>query len=98
MARLDQLSDPSFETEWEFVGFTLPLRFSVRPYDAEDKWLYHGREKFRELVHKCEALEGSQNVKVLWPYGSRGYGKSYVLAALVYLAALDGAQTNCIHP
>ena len=51
------------------------------------KWQYMGREKFRELLQELKNVQESAKV---WLYGTQGYGKSHLLAALVcYLAAQD---------
>ena len=45
-------------------------------------WKYMGREKFKELLKKVEELKQNPHVG-LWLYGTIGYGKSHLLAALV---------------
>ena len=46
-----------------------------------------GREKFRTLVHEVECLYKDNSKTRLIVYGTRGYGKSHLLAALVCLLA-----------
>ena len=54
------------------------------------EWQYMGREKFFELVQELNKVRKSPYYKKVWLYGTQGYGKSHLLAALVcYLAAQD---------
>ena len=49
-----------------------------------------GRTKFKELVEALKKVRKSRAHNILWLYGTQGYGKSHLLAALVcYLAAQD---------
>ena len=49
-----------------------------------------GRTKFKELLQEFKKVQESDNHSTLWLYGTQGYGKSHLLAALVcYLAAQD---------
>jgi len=87
---LDQLSDPVFHTKlpFPFVGTLLPRRFKVDPGDDNDKWFYTGRERFKELLEMFRDVRLRRNRSALWVYGTKGYGKSHLLAAFVcYLAA-----------
>ena len=52
---------------------------------------YMGREKFDELLAEVNKLEYHVNVK-LFLYGSIGYGKSYMLAALACLLIRQGRR------
>jgi RecA/RadA recombinase len=84
----DQLSDPTFERAlpFPFVGSEVPVRFKV----AEGNWQYVGRTKFKELLQELRKVQGSEVYSTVWLYGTQGYGKSHLLAALVcYLAAQD---------
>src|SRR5207248_2589765 len=46
--------------------------------------------KFKELVQTLKNVRESGTRNTVWLYGTRGYGKSYMLAALVcYLVAQD---------
>jgi len=87
---VDKLSDPTFECElaFPFVGTVVPLRF--REGVDKNQWQYMGREKFKELVKELKNVQKSTHYTKVWLYGTRGYGKSHLLAALVcYLAAQD---------
>jgi hypothetical protein len=84
-----QLSSPAFNTElsFPFVGSTVPKRFKEGS-KGEDKWFYSGREDFVDLVDKFQKLRNNRNSNTLWVYGTKGYGKSHLLAALAcYLTA-----------
>ena len=49
-----------------------------------------GRTKFKELLQELKKVQESDNYSTVWLYGTQGYGKSHLLAALVcYLAAQD---------
>ena len=88
-----QLSNPTFDTKlpFPFVGQTVPGRFRVNGKDNERNWFYMGREKFTELRERFERLRSDTTLSTLIIYGTRGYGKSHLLAALVcYLAAQKG--------
>src|SRR5256714_5977074 len=88
---VDKLSDPSVEhtLPFPFVGYDVPNRFRVDE-QAERNWRYVGRTKFKELVERLKAVRKSGNTSAIWLYGTQGYGKSHLLAALVcYLAAQD---------
>jgi chromosomal replication initiation ATPase DnaA len=64
-----------------------PIRFTV---DKKYCWRYVGREKFAKLLSEFRLVQEESKYKRLWVYGTRGYGKSHLLAALVcYLTALD---------
>ena len=58
--------------------------------EAEVCWPYVGRNKFEPLVRALKEVRDSLQLSNLWLYGTQGYGKSHLLAALVcYLAAQD---------
>jgi NACHT domain len=83
------LSDPEYEHLLPFpmVRTVVPVRFKL---DEKHCWRYMGREKFAELVAELQFVRRSPHYDSLWVYGTSGYGKSHLLAALVcYLAALD---------
>jgi Bacterial dnaA protein len=85
---VDQLSDPTFERTlpFPFVGFEAPVQFKV----VEGNWQYVGRTKFKELLQEFEEVQRSRAYSTVWLYGTQGYGKSHLLAALVcYLTAQD---------
>jgi chromosomal replication initiation ATPase DnaA len=72
-----------------FVGPFLPTRFKPDSGSgSEGNWFYVGREKFVELLDRLRDVRKSHNRSALWVYGTKGYGKSHLLAALVcYLTA-----------
>jgi hypothetical protein len=82
-----QLSNPAIQIKlpFPFVGYNLPVRFN---YDGDHQyWDYMGREKFTELLDAIKELETTYWRGYLF-YGTIGYGKSHLLAALVcYLIA-----------
>jgi len=87
-----QLSNPTFDTKlpFPFVGYTVPTRFHLDGEGDEENWFYTGREKFTELFDKFKHLIKDRRYVTLILYGTRGYGKSHLLAALVcYLAAKE---------
>ena len=98
-----QLSNPAFHIKlpFPFVGYAVPERFQVNSKDHESKWYYMGREKFAELRHTFESVRDDRRRIDLIVYGTRGYGKSHLLAALVcYWAAGDRKVIyipNCRH-
>jgi hypothetical protein len=58
--------------------------------EAEVCWPYVGRTKFKTLVKELKKVRKSRQYTTVWLYGTQGYGKSHLLAALVcYLAAQD---------
>jgi len=84
------LSDPAFGTNlpFPFVGILNPDRFKVDVKPDGKSWFYMGREKFAELLDKFEELCEDSAHRDLMVYGTKGYGKSHLLAALVcYLTA-----------
>lgn len=87
-----QLSNPTFDTKlpFPFIGYAVPDRFQVNSKDNEKNWFYTGREKFAEIRDKFEQICKDPRRADLIIYGTRGYGKSHLLAALVcYWAARD---------
>jgi len=80
------LSDPKTMAElvFPFVGAVMPRRFAV----TNGRWQFAGREVFQTLLDDVDCMRQSENLNALWVYGTRGYGKSHLLAALVcYLSA-----------
>ena len=84
-----QFSEPAFSAKlpFPFVIETCPYRFNISPEDAERNWLYVGREKFTTLVDEFKYFYNDVSRTHLIVYGTRGYGKSHLLAALVCLLA-----------
>ena len=84
-----ELSNPTFDIKlpFPFVGTAVPKRFKVERGD-EDNWFYVGRERFTELLGLLRIVQEKRDHSALWVYGTKGYGKSHLLAALVcYLVA-----------
>ena len=84
-----EFSSPTFDSKlpFPFVGTEVPQRFKVRDGDEGD-WFYVGRERFTELLDLLRIVQQRRDHSALWVYGTRGYGKSHLLAALVcYLVA-----------
>jgi hypothetical protein len=85
-----QLSNPTFQTRLLFplVGRNVSKRFNRKLEGDKDKWLYVGREEFVNVVNKFRYVQEYRSTDTLLVYGTKGYGKSHLLAALVcYLAA-----------
>ncbi|KIX05638.1 uncharacterized protein Z518_03610 [Rhinocladiella mackenziei CBS 650.93] len=83
------LSDPQHEHRLLFPMTILktPTRFAIT---KEGVWQYVGREIFPELLRQLKTAREASPYSNLWVYGTRGYGKSHLLAALVcYLSALE---------
>jgi hypothetical protein len=88
-----QLSNPAFHIKlpFPFVGFRVPERFQIDDEDDQHNWFYVGREKFSEFTDKFRKVRRDIRRSHLILYGTRGYGKSHILAAFVcYLAAGEG--------
>jgi hypothetical protein len=70
-----------------FVGPAVPTRFTAKT-DSENNWFYVGREMFMKLLNRFRNMQKCDDLTALWVYGTKGYGKSHLLAALVcYLTA-----------
>jgi hypothetical protein len=85
---VDRLSNPKchYNLPFPFVFAVVPSRFKA----IGAWWPYMGRTKFKELLEALKEVRKSSVRNVLWLYGTQGYGKSHLLAALVcYLAAQD---------
>ena len=88
---VDQLSDPTFYRNLPFpsVFAVVPNRFKDDG-KAQGNWPYMGRTKFKELLQTLNNVRKDRSRTTAWLYGTQGYGKSHLLAALVcYLAAQD---------
>jgi hypothetical protein len=86
-----QLSSPAIQIKlpFPFVGSNLPERFN---YDGDHQyWDYMGREKFAELLRVVKELEVTELRGYLF-YGTIGYGKSHLLAALACYLIADGKR------
>jgi hypothetical protein len=79
-----RLSNPAYQTQlpFPFVGPAVPTRFNSLS-DSEDSWFYTGREMFTKLLDGLRRMRKSCDWTTLWIYGTKGYGKSHLLAALV---------------
>jgi len=80
------LSDPERQHDLPFpvTYMGTPSQFAVR----QGVWRYVGREKFPELLRQLKFVQTAMSYSKLWVYGTRGNGKSHLLAALVcYLSA-----------
>jgi hypothetical protein len=77
----DRLSDPTFEgtLPFPFIGFKTPIRFK----SVEGKWRYMGRTKFKEFLQALKDIRKDDSYDTVRLYGTQGYGKSHLLAALV---------------
>jgi len=86
-----QLSNPTFSTKlpFPFVGYAVPGRFDVALGDNSRNWFYMGRELFAVLTDRFERFCQDPRRDSLIVYGTRGYGKSHLLAALVCLLAAE---------
>ncbi|KIX01152.1 uncharacterized protein Z518_08877 [Rhinocladiella mackenziei CBS 650.93] len=87
---VDKLSDPTLNhiLDFPFIG-TIPERFK-EPDIAEGKWLYMGRTMFKNFLHEVKKVRESDVYRRCWLYGTKGFGKSHLLAALVcYFVAQD---------
>jgi hypothetical protein len=86
---VSKFSSPAFDTKLPFPFVqAVPERFDIGDGDDEKNWFYMGREKFAELKDNFEYIRRASRHRALIVYGTRGYGKSHLLAALVcHLAA-----------
>lgn len=59
--------------------------------DTDRNWEYMRHRKFGELLFQVEALiEQPDRASAIWLYGTIGYGKSHILAALVCFLMKSG--------
>ncbi|KIX08922.1 uncharacterized protein Z518_03579 [Rhinocladiella mackenziei CBS 650.93] len=87
---VDKLSDPTLNHTLDFPFIdSIPERFNELNI-AEGKWLYMGRTIFEDFLREVKEVRKSQVYRRCWLYGTQGFGKSHLLAALVcYFAAQD---------
>ncbi|KIX10703.1 uncharacterized protein Z518_01787 [Rhinocladiella mackenziei CBS 650.93] len=80
---VDKLSDPTLihTLDFPFID-TIPKRFN-EPDIAKGKWLYMGRTIFKEFLHEVKKVREDDDYRRFWLYGTQGFGKSHLLAALV---------------
>ena len=86
---VSEFSNPAFNTKLPFPFVqAVPEKFDTEDGDDEKNWFYMGREKFAELKKRFDYIRRASRHIALIVYGTRGYGKSHLLAALVcHLAA-----------
>ena len=84
-----EFSNPAFKAKLPFPFVqTVPERFDIDDGDDEQNWFYMGQEKFAELKKSFDYIRHAGGHDALTVYGTRGYGQSHLLAALVcHLAA-----------
>ena len=87
---VSQLSNPAFEFRlpFPFVGSAVPKRFEDANSTNNDSWLYMGREKFADLIDEFRRIRCDPHWTALYVYGTKGYGKSHLLAAFVCVLAV----------
>ena len=76
-----------------FIGKPPSDRFEMKPvaeYTAPRHFEYYGREAFREIYDDVRALDCRGGYSVYCLRGTHGYGKSYILAALVVFLIRQG--------
>jgi ATPase involved in DNA replication initiation len=80
MTRFNKFSNPQEYTQLPFPStLFIPTRFD----GAKGKdFHFMGREIFRRLLNAVKKLEIGRSYNELWLYGTKGYGKSHLLAAL----------------
>ncbi|KAK2783618.1 hypothetical protein FQN52_009545 [Onygenales sp. PD_12] len=86
-----KLSNPEtyIDLPFPYTGLRMPDRFKGGHSPCGSYW-YMGREEFARIADSfIDVLRGS-NVLDLWLYGPIGYGKSHILAALVYYLTSTG--------
>ena len=87
----DQLSDPALMTKlpFPFPGKGKQTdRFTILD---DDSWSYLGREYFTTLLNKVTELMGSATGEISL-YGTIGFGKTHLLAALVCYLSVAGKR------
>lgn len=85
-----EYSDPRTVTQLPFPSLNaIPSRFSING----NTFSYMGREKFADIWSTwLEVKDDKQRRRAIYVYGTRGYGKSHMLAALACLLARQGEQ------
>ncbi|GBC23505.1 uncharacterized protein OCT59_011120 [Rhizophagus irregularis] len=78
-----------------FIGERRPVeRFSIR----DNKFLYMGRKAFDKVLKTINELESGNGYMDFFIYGTMGYGKSYILATIVFLTySDDSVKMSGIH-
>ncbi|RUS12847.1 hypothetical protein BC937DRAFT_86882, partial [Endogone sp. FLAS-F59071] len=86
-----EYSDPGkiLRIPFPLWGATKPERFDITDDGSFD---YFGREKFAEVLVEIEKLNFEFGFRALYVYGTIGYGKSHILAAMTCLLLRQGKR------
>ncbi|RUS24678.1 hypothetical protein BC938DRAFT_473241, partial [Jimgerdemannia flammicorona] len=87
----EEYSNPTniLRLPFPFPGFEKPTdRFAINDGSFE----YMGREEFAQVLREIENLKGRVGYIKLFIFGSIGYGKSHILAAMVCLLLQQGKR------
>ncbi|RUS25481.1 hypothetical protein BC938DRAFT_472101, partial [Jimgerdemannia flammicorona] len=87
----EEYSNPTniLRLPFPFTGFKKPTdRFAINDGSFE----YMGREEFAQVLREIENLKGGGGYIKLFTFGSIGYGKSDILAAMVCLLLQQGKR------
>ncbi|RUS13751.1 hypothetical protein BC938DRAFT_477695, partial [Jimgerdemannia flammicorona] len=87
----EEYSNPTniLRLPFPFMGFVKPTdRFAIDDGSFE----YMGREEFAQVLREIENLKGGNGYTELFIFGSIGYGKSHILAAMVCLLLQQGKR------
>ena len=87
---LKEYSDPNIVTQLPFPSVTpVPSCFGIN----RNTFSYMGREMFSQIWSTWLAVkDDDQRYRAIYVYGTQGYGKSYMLAALACLLARQGER------
>lgn len=85
-----EYSDPGIATQLPFPSMNvIPSRFSING----GTFLYMGREMFAQIWSTwLQVKDDDQRRQAIYVYGTPGYGKSHMLAALACLLVRQGEQ------
>lgn len=85
-----EYSDPRILAQLPFPSMNpIPSRFSIN----KNTFSYMGREKFAQIWNTwLEVKDDVRRHRAIYVYGTRGYGKSYILAALACLLVRQGER------
>jgi energy-coupling factor transporter ATP-binding protein EcfA2 len=85
-----EYSDPRIVAQLPFPSTNIiPSRFSINGHTFS----YMGREKFAQIWNTwLEVKDDHQRRRAIYVYGTRGYGKSHMLAALACLLIRQGER------
>ena len=92
--KVSKVSLESCANPREFLYLPFPFLGPPFPEKGSDgrRFYYMGRQKFAELVHMVNRFENPDGCHTLYFYGTTGYGKSYILAALSCLLMREGKR------